>query len=77
MQVAFLIVPVAILVWLGFLSADLSSVSTLSRIWLGILAGAALLGYWLLGALVAGVVTAAESIRHSLRAEATELPLAE
>jgi hypothetical protein len=54
-QLALLIIPVAAL--------------TVTGLWTSLLAAGALIGYWLLGALVAGLVTGAEWIRRTLRAE--------
>jgi serine/threonine protein kinase len=59
-QLGLLIIPVAIL--------------TSGSWWLGLHSAAALVGYWTLGALVAGVVTTAEGIRRTLRSEPSELP---
>jgi hypothetical protein len=58
-QLALLVIPVAALTITGF--------------WSSLLAAGALIGYWLLGALIAGVVTAAEWIRRSLRPEPDDL----
>jgi hypothetical protein len=52
-QLALLVIPVVAL--------------TLTGLWSSLLAAGALIGYWLWGALIAGVVTAAEWIRRSLR----------
>ena len=92
-QLTLLIIPVALFTALGFLtpvdsflvshdsSLTTDATSLAPRPWpsavLGFLAGGSLVGYWMLGALVAGLVTAAEWVRRTLRAESTDLPTAE
>jgi len=76
-QLALLIIPVALLISLGFFTthnpSPINQDSSLPAFWLGFLAGGALVGYWTLGALVAGLVTAAEWIRRTLRPSPSDL----
>jgi hypothetical protein len=92
-QLTLLIIPVALFTALGFLtpvdsflvshdsSLTTDATSLAPRPWpsavLGFLASGSLVSYWMLGALVAGLVTAAEWVRRTLRAESTDLPTAE
>jgi hypothetical protein len=69
-QLALLIIPVAVLTGLGLLGPDAPLAPGVSLF----LAGGALVGYWILGALVAGLVTAAEWIRRTLRLDLPHLP---
>jgi hypothetical protein len=70
-QLALLIVPVALFTALGFLARHVSSAAPGLSL---LLASGALVGYWILGALVAGLVTTAEWIRRTLRPEPSDLP---
>jgi hypothetical protein len=67
-QVALLVVPVGLLVGLGHKHDP-------ARQWgpgIGLLAGTSMLGYWILGCIIAGLVSAAELIRRSLQAKGPE-----
>jgi len=72
-QLALLIILLSLLISLGSFNQD----SSLPAFWLGLLAGSAMVGYWFLGALVAGLVTAAEWVRRTLRSAPAELPTPE
>jgi hypothetical protein len=63
LQVAALIVPVGLLVWLGHRQEP----GRLVGPGVGLLSGASLLGFWLLGVCIAGLVSAAELFHSSLR----------
>jgi hypothetical protein len=70
-QLALLIIPVALFTALGFLAPHATSLAPgLSAFF----ASGALVGYWILGALVAGLVATAEWIRRTLRPEPSDLP---
>jgi hypothetical protein len=70
-QLALLIIPVALFTALGFLARHVSSPAPGLSL---LLASGALVGYWILGALVAGLVATAEWIRRTLRPEPSDLP---
>lgn len=67
-QVALLVVPVGLLVGLGHRHEP-------GRQWgpgTGLLAGVSLVGFWILGVLIAGLVSAAELVRRSLQVDGPE-----
>ncbi len=68
LQVALLVIPVGMLVWLGHRQTPGRQLNP----GVGLIAGASMLGFWFVGVLIAGMVSAAELIHRSLQVAGSE-----